>query len=349
MSDKNDPNLNEDLTEDQIFRRMSQSIRENDFDTLDSLAVSDKEPEEDLVIEAQADEIAETPEGEDSPEAVEVQSEVKPEPATAEVKEEPSDDWTAELPERARQELKKFEEEIGRLKSVEHRYKAESGRVPYLQRKLAELEKKLQAPAVKAEDAPVASSGLPKDLADALAQIEDVDPVTASAFKALHRELTGNIKKTEDVLGRKEEEELLNREWQRLTDQIPDAQAVFDMPEWEEWKERQTPALKAAASSSYADDVIVAIERFARDMAALYPQQPQTQQAAEPVKEAPKASTPDPKAVAIQEQRTRRLAATTPSSATPAATKEGEPSDPDALFAHFYRKEVQDSHLDKRR
>lgn len=323
-------NVNKDLTDEQLFRKISRSIQEDDFDTLDSLVI----PTEPVVEEVKepalelAEEVVVSPEGE----AKEV-PEVIPEVAA------PSD-WTASLP-------KEAQEELARLRLAEQRQRSESGRVPFLQKKLAELEKKLQEPAASA----AALNGQPtsKELEEALAQIAEVDPVTAKALSLLRQEAQGSVKKTESILEERETEALLNREFDKLTKMVPQAPQVFQLPEWQEWKESQTPGLMALASSSYADDVVVAIEKFAKDMQVRYPEF--APKPVESPKEAVKEVVPpvvDPKQAALEEQRSRRLAATTPASATPAKTKEGEPSDPEALFAHFSKLIRKEDHLDKR-
>lgn len=330
-----DPNkVNEDLTDEQLFSRISRSINENDFDTLDALVTPEAEKE---VIEP---EVIEPVEVEAASEVVPQDTEVtEPEVKPEEVK--PSD-WTASLP-------KEAQEELNRLRLVEQRMRSESGRVPFLQKKLAELEKKLQQ-----EPAATAAGGdgkpTSKELEDALAQIAEVDPVTARAMDLLRKEAIGSIKKTETILEQRDEEALLAREFEKLTKAVPQAPQVFQLPEWHEWKETQSPGLKALASSSYADDVVVAMEKFAKDMAVKYPEfVPQT--VAPVVKEEVREVAPpvDAKQLALEEQRTRRLTATTPASAVPAKTTEGEPKDAEALFAHYSKMIMKEDHLDRRK
>lgn len=330
-----DPNkVNEDLTEEQLFSRISRSINENDFETLDALVIPDQEKE---VTEP---EVTEPVAVETAPEVVSQEPEVvEPEVKPEEVK--PSD-WTAGLP-------KEAQEELSRLRLVEQRMRSESGRVPFLQKKLAELEKKLQSePAATA----AVSDGKPtsKELEDALAQIAEVDPVTARAFNLLRQEAISSVKKTETILEQRDEEALLAREFEKLTQVVPQAPQVFQLPEWSEWKESQSPGLRALASSSYADDVVVAMEKFAKDMAIKYPEfvnQTTPTQPKEEVREV--VPVVDAKQVALEEQRNRRLAATTPASPVPAKTAEAEPKDAEALFAHYSKMIMKEDHLDRRK
>lgn len=341
MSDSQTPeNTNEDLTEAQLFSRISKSIQSNDFDQLDALVTTEAPAEEPLVANEPVVEVAE-PAVAASAEVQEVE-EVIPEPAVA----TPSD-WTAGLPKEAQDELQ-------RLRSTEQKYRSESGRVPFLQKRLAELEKKLQQEnqppraAVSSGTAPNSN----KELQDALAQIQEVDPVTAKAFELLRQEVAGSAHKTQSILEQRDEEALLAKEFEKLTKQVPQAPQVFQLPEWQEWKEAQTPGLYELANSSYADDVVVAIEKFAKDMQVRYPGIVENQTTSAPKVEEkvePAPAVVDTKQAAVVEQRARRLAATTPASAAPAPKVSSEPTDPEALMRHFYAQIMKEDHLDKRR
>lgn len=342
------PENNESLTDEQFFSRMSRSLRENDYESVDKLMDSPA-PEEPITEEITSEE----PESAEVPvEAVAATEEVQPTvgatPAEVVGEVKPSD-WTATLPKEAQDELQ-------RLRQIEQRARSEAGRVPYLQKKLADLEKKLHSP--QASPTPVQPSGQPepslsKELEDALAQIGEVDPVTAKALSLLRKEAQGSVKKTENILIQKEEEAHMAKEYNKLCDLIPQAPDVFKLPEWSMWKEEQAPGIKNLASSSYADDVAFAMEKFAKDMAARNPDlvkpRATSTPVAAPVVAAPVVATPDPKQAAITEQRTRRLQATTPTSAAPAATGDTEPKDPEALFRHFSAMVRKQHHLDKPR
>lgn len=339
MSD--DPNVKGDLTEAQLFSKISRSLSNNDFDTIDSLVGSEEEVVDQVVVteEVTTSQEPEVKEPEETPASKEVQPEVVPE------QKQPSD-WTAALP-------KEAQEELARLRQVDLKYRAESGRVPYLQRKLAELEKKLpkENPAAKS---PVESKEQvidDKELQEALAQIEEVDPVTAKAFKLLHQKTEGSVRKTQSIFEQRDEEALLQREYSKLVQVAPQAPQVFQLPEWQMWKEEQTPGVREAASSAYADDVLFAMEKFARDMRIKYPELANPPATNSPVKEekVEDATAVDPKQAAIVEQRTRRLAATNPTSNAPAPQKKEEPADPEALFAELYKQVQKKDHLDQRR
>lgn len=336
-----DPNETKELTTEQLFNQMSKSINSNDYETLDELVGKAVEEEDEVAVETV----------ETQPEVVEVEAKTEEAQKVEEVQKvaEPSD-WTANLPVEAQEELK-------RLRLAEQRLKSEQGRTPYLQRRVAELEKQLSRenqsqPKLASKDSSTGSSTA-KELEDALAQIGEVDPVTAKAMNLLREEARGSIKKTQTILEQRDEEALLAREFEKLTKQIPQAPQVFELPEWHEWKSEQTPGVRNLAESALADEVVFAMNKFAADMQQRYPDRVRQKQ--EPVKEEKvvteevKAEVVDTKAQAIEDQRSRRLAATTPSSKAPVADPtKGEPTDRAALFSQFYSQIRKKDHLDKR-
>lgn len=342
-----DPNETKELTTEQLFNQMSKSINSNDYETLDELVGKAVEEEEEVVTTHEEEVVPEVVEA--KPDTV-ADVETKTEEKVEEVQKvaEPSD-WTANLPAEAQEELK-------RLRLAEQRLKSEQGRTPYLQRRVAELEKQLSRenqsqPKLASKDSSTGSSTA-KELEEALAQIGEVDPVTAKAMNLLREEARGSIKKTQTILEQRDEEALLAREFEKLTKQIPQAPQVFELPEWQEWKQEQTPGVRNLAESMLADEVVFAMNKFAADMQQRYPERVGKQPAAQVVKEEkvePKTEVIDTKAQAIEEQRTRRLAATTPTSAAPVADPtKGEPTDPKALFSQFYSQIRKKDHLDKR-
>lgn len=341
MSTETEPNDN--LTPEQLFAKMSRSIREQDFETLDSL-VTTEQPETPEVQEVQEAAPVETPE----------------EPIVEEAPAEAAADEVQEVQETGKEKpqeevppavglSKEVQEELNRLRLLEQRVKSEVGRVPALQRKLVELEKKLlkeqpQNAAGSDGDKPIDS----KELENALAQIGEVDPVTARALQLLRQEALGSIKKTQSVLEQKEEESLLQREWGKLTEKVPQAAEVFRLPEWETWKEEQSPGILQLAQSSFADDVLLAMDKFARDMQAKHgiaPNTATTVQKEEPTV-APVVTEVQAK---VEESRARRLQAVTPKGNSAAPKVKEVLTDADAIFAQAYKEIVKKDHLDKRR
>lgn len=340
MSTETNPNDN--LTPEQLFTKMSRSIREQDFETLDSLVATEQpmaqevEPEPAPVeVEVEEPVEVETPAEEA---AVEVQ------PAEEAGKETPQEQPAAPAVELS----KEVQEELQRLRLLEQRVKSEVGRVPALQRKLVELEKKLQKE--QPRDAAGSDGDKPidsKELENALAQIGEVDPVTARALQLLRQEALGSIKKTQSVLEQKEEETLLQREWTKLTEKVPQAAEVFQLPEWESWKEEQSPGILQLAQSSFAEDVLLAMDKFARDMQARHGLAPTNTSVK---KEEPQVTPEVNEAQAkIEESRARRLHAVTPKGNAAAPKVKEVLTDAEAIFAQAYKEIVKKDHLDKRR
>jgi hypothetical protein len=274
--------------------------------------------------------------------------EVQPAAEKTEGTDKPSD-WTATLSEEA-------QKEINRLKAVERNAKAEAGRVPWLQRKLDELEKKLHETTAPAKQplpttsgSPASSSPAPtnKELMDALAQIEEVDPVTAKAMKLILGEAQNSVKKTESLLHKRDEESYIKTEYARLVEMVPQAPTVFKLPEWRMWKEEQSPGIMALASSDNADDVYYALKKFAEDMQAKSGVDP-APKVEKKVETPVAAKTVDPKQAAITEQRTRRLAATAPTGGGPPTKVDISPKDADALFSQAYKEIRKSDHLVKK-
>jgi hypothetical protein len=233
------------------------------------------------------------------------------------------EDWSAGLPPEVQAKITALKEERNR---AERDHKALMGRVPFLNRKVDELEKKLSsqrpAPEPAAEDkTPKAESLLAKKLTETRA----VDPALADLIEAavsettqsLRQELAEKTSQTEALFRNRDEEELWKSEKAKLLERIPQADEVFQLPLYKQWK-RMLPAGQAAlASSMYAEDVVLALEQFARFAAVHQPeliQQPASTPAANPpVGEV--ATNPD--AAKVADQRARKLAADNPGAAAP--------------------------------
>lgn len=253
-------------------------------------------------------------------------------------------DWTADLPAEVQERVNALKQANAQL---EHRVKSELGRVPALQRKVEELNRRLQTPVPKVPAAKEASKANEK-FQEAVARIQDVDPLLADALVALKEDVSQPLREEQETkishiesrLQEKEDEELWKQENQKLLTAVPQAHEVFQLPVYQQWKAVQTDAVRELATSIYADDVLVAFEKFARDMQRTQPQVVAPAQIAA----APVASPVAPVTVTDQtnkvlEERNRKLAATTPTSKSqPARTVDGLPEDPDAMFAYFAEK-----------
>jgi hypothetical protein len=269
-----------------------------------------------------------------------------PEPAAPEVKEEkdtPADpeptpapvDWEAGLSEEVKLEIKKLKEERAQL---EHRVKSELGRVPYLQRKVEELSRQTSQP----PSPPVGSTAATKTsgkFAEKLAQAREVDPALADLLEAmvedianpLREELTNEVHQTKQAIADKEYEQLWQSEKAKLLQMVPQADEVFRHPLYKQWKSEIPENLLRLSSSVYADEVVIALEQFAKYAAAQAPETP-----ASPQTPAPAAPVDTTAATRVASDRARKLAGSTPNTAVPAPRGgTGIPEDPEALFNYI--------------
>lgn len=300
----------------------------------------------------------ETPKDDDTPPpeepVVELKEEGKKEEETPPVqkKEEvapTADDeeaFLAALPPEVQERFKKLKDERTQL---EHRVKSELGRVPALQRRVEELSRKLSAPPApaKKQEAPAATptSVAKSKFAEKIAQVQKIDPDLAEVLLALkeevdpetlRRELADKVGQTQALIKEKEEQEAWSREKNRLLQMIPQADDVFRDPRWRQWKNEQSEGIRALASSMDADDMVLALQKFAADMQARHPDQ-----FAPPAQQTPPTPAPNPTAAKVVQDRARKLAAGAPNTqGTPPKQGSGLPAegDDDAWFNYVVTK-----------
>lgn len=316
-------------TEDQLQAELTSAIFAGDNEAVDRLMKEEVAPE--VVEEEVVEEIEETPETiPEVTDPVEVQPEVPESP---------------QLPE-------DIAAELARLKQVEQRYKSDMGRVPTIQRRLAEAEKELK----RVREGTQTTAQTSK-MAEKLKQLRETDPFMADMFEDMYKEqqsLTeSKVEEVRSTLSEKELEATLKEEADKLVAYHPQAFDVFDLPEWEQWKSHQTPATRALAESMYADDVIKAFEHFAREMAPrpaatsapTAPPQPSAAVAAAPAV-AP-APVVDQRAAKIKEERERKLAASGVTANPVSQSGDGLPTDEAGLHRYYYELALKDLGLTK--
>lgn len=273
-----------------------------------------------------------------------------------ETKEEPKDtkdtppaedDWAAALPEDIRAKVTQLKDERAQL---EHRVKSELGRVPALQRKVEELSRKLsepRAPLKKEEPAATKTSVATGKFAEKLAQVKAVDPdlaslleelredIRTSTVEPLRQELTSEVTKTQQNLRDKENDQLFEREWNKLIAVVPQAEVVYKHPLYKQWKSEQSENVQALAGSIYADEALIGLELFAKYAAIHAPEL--VKQPDAPVEQPPVVK--DPIADKVAADRARKLASGNPGpAANPPKQGTGLPDDPEALFNYLAEK-----------
>lgn len=315
--------INSDKEERDLFLEISKAIREDDFDTLDRLVTPE---EEEVKTEAVVEETIteETKDGEEKKEevAVVVEEEVVLDDAGT---------------------IAKLREELEQQRTLNHKLKSDAGRVPSLQRKLAEVDNKLREMAAKPNPSAATTREDKRVLSEKLAQIREHDPLLADAMmelveesaNKLRQEIEPKVAATEKAVYSRELEETLETEMAKLEAVVPNAKEVFVSPAWKEWKADLPETWRALAESSYAEDVVVAMQRYAKDMYERHPELlPKQDQ-----KPVTTTTAPNEEAQKVQQQRQQKLATKTPGTSSVSA-KDTPNLDEDALFAEVYKQEA---------
>lgn len=248
------------------------------------------------------------------------------------------------------------------LKRELQRYKSDAGRVPFIQRRMAELERELRA--YKARDTqPTQSGNLPKVTADGvelddetkkqIEELREVDPVMAKAMERIAKTAIAGAKAQVDhaftSYTQAEQEEDTDRFLMEqnyvLLQEIPTAHEIFATPQWSQWKNTLTPGQRAMAESSYAADVKQAIYAFAAAMQVAESGQPA--QPAVPQQPAPVVATPVSTEASdkIKEARNRKVA--TSAEVKTASAKKSVELDEEQYFREMYDKVGKENHLFK--
>ena len=248
---------------------------------------------------------------------------------------------------------KEPEDELTVLRKQVHQYKSDAGRVPFLQRRLSELERELRAtkargstPTQKADTTTkpaITDVELDPDVQKDIDELREIDPVLARTMERIAKTAvaTANAKVEHAVSTFTESEQeaedfrFFTEQKQKLLETIPQAEQIFATPEWAKWKETLTPNRRALAESGYADEVIQAIYAFAADMRAF-------EQPAAPAKQV-QAQPTAPEKTEVTEARARKVA-TSAEVVNPSA-KNVEPFDAEQAFRETYTKLAKANHI----
>lgn len=314
------------------FDKIMAAVAANDYEALNALEQEEQNEVEDVNDEAEEnvnkDEIQDDPE---DTQETEVNSAAEGEDPNA-----------AEAP-------LDYKAENERLLQEVHRYKSDAGRVPNLQRRLAELEKELRAkptPAARNPEPQVseATSKLPPELQQKLDALREIDPDLATILEAIRdNSQQGAIQYTEQQLRQMEEEReelqaraFYDEQLQQLEQAVPDAMKIFSMPQWPEWKAGLTPGQRAMTESGYASDMVIAINAYKHYLQ-------QTGQMPAPQAPVAQPTAEELEAKKVQEARARRQDTAVNSKGTPA--KREEPFDENKFFTEMYQKIGKETHI----
>lgn len=308
-----------------LFNEVSNSLRANDTTKLDDLMSSEAPtPEEEVEVESLPEEPTQ-----DEPVVKEEEDEKD---GPSDKTDDPVDDNEDPAKPVETDEVVKLREQLAKLEKDNHSLRSQAGRVPHVQRRLQELDKKL----ADLEKSAVPSSQPNDKVVAALKGIKETDPELADSIaKAIAdamSEVATNANKTATetltALRNVEVESAYASEMGRLLSMYPNARDVFASDHWKEWKKTQSKTWQAAASSDNADDVAEALERYSQDMVKKFPQLA-TAAKEEPVKAEP---VKNEKAEKIEEERARKKATTAKVDTPNAPAKVSMPDDPEAYF-----------------
>lgn len=226
-------------------------------------------------------------------------------------------------------ELELLKDQLAKLKKENHGLKSQAGRVPSVQRQVAELTKKLEELQTASTPSNLPSSKLTAKLQDSLKDIEKTDPALAKAIidavnAASDEVATDNIARNREVLTTIRDsaiEEQKQVQMGLLLEDYPNAIEIFKSDGWKTWKQDQSENVQRLAASGQAKDVSLAFELYARDMIAKHPELAQ--------KETPAAN---PQAAKVEEARQQRQAASVQVTTKAAPAKVKMPDDPELLF-----------------
>jgi hypothetical protein len=176
-------------------------------------------------------------------------------------------------------------DELEQLKQELHRYKSDAGRVPHMQRRMAELERELRASKARSFEGSTdgKSSAKSKNSTDVeldpevqaeIDELKETDPTLARALERVARSAVAAANSRADhvveTFSKQEQESEDHRFFMEqkaeLARMVPKHDEVFALPQWQQWKDTLTPAQRAMAESGYAADVAKAIYAFAADM-----------------------------------------------------------------------------------
>lgn len=324
------------------FDSLSKALDANDFEAVSKLMAEEEAstevPEEQEQEEEELPEETEQEDTSDTSEETETSTNTEDEEAASAASTATTPTETAA--EKSARELE-LEKELQKLRS-------DAGRVPYIQRRMAELEREVRAYKARESQttqgkANTADVELDEETRKEIEALREIDPVMARTLervaKAAISTAASKVDNAVTTMTQAEQEEddykFLMDQKAILVEKIPQADAIFATPEWREWKASLTPNQRAFAESSYATEVEQAIYAFA---AAMKAQQGTVAQTTTP---AAAAAPSEPSKVS--EARSRKTNAAAGVSA-PAARKAVE-LDADDYFKEMYKQIGKSSHI----
>lgn len=307
-----------------LFASVSKAMQSDDSTKLSEL-LTQETPIEEQPIEEEAP--VETPELEEETEEVDTSEDDKEEEDKS--SDEDDKDKKSDDP------LEALRNEIAELRKAQQSASSQLGRVPSIQRRLSEYDKKL-AELSKATSSQTSEKAKP-EIEAALKDLEDTDPALASTLKTILGKALGSVDEEAHAREIANLQSARDREYADyvaeqkniLISKYPNVGEVFGSDHWQAWKKEQKQHILDLATSDNAEAVIMALDMYRADMLAKYPDLNKKPEEKEVV-------VVDERAQKIEEQRkqSQQRAANIDGGKTPARVK--EPADPEALLKKFF-------------
>lgn len=302
-----------------LFNEVSKAVQEDDTNKVSDLLATET-PDDELEVEEIPDPDLPADE-EDEPEDEGVKDEQEDAPEDNEPADEPAGKDEDDP-------LKDLRDQLAAMQKENQALRSQAGRVPHVQRKLDELDKKLAQ--LTASPSSQASAKITPKVDELLKDIEETDPALAKAMKevvataidGLDEEHRSREIQNLQALREQEAKAYQQAEVNRLLEMYPDAPKVFASPQWAEWKKEQPEHILRLAQSDNADYVALAFDLYARDMRAKYPELAEQAQNAE-------------KATKVEEVRRAKQQKAANLDRPNVPAKDKQPTNPEALFAKF--------------
>lgn len=326
-----------DLTEKEaqnIFNATSSAIRNNDVEKLASLADLPEVKEDEGAPVAQQPDETQLEEGNKETDTPPLDDESAEKKVEEESKETPKEELT---------ELEKLQAQLAAISKENHSLKSQAGRVPHIQSRLKELDRKLEE-FTKAQTSPSSqpSAKIEPEVQAILKGIKETDPELADAVaKAIAKASDAVAEDSHSrslAIVKAEHAETLKQyqdaETERFLEMYPNAKEVFASPSFTGWKSKQSRAVQALIASDNADDVAFTFEKYAADMLAEHPELREKVKD-QPVVDEAAAKLAAEKAKQVETERQRKKETAANVGSPNAAGKVELPVDADALFRKF--------------
>lgn len=335
------PDLDEKEAQ-KLFEEVSKTFQDNDSIKLSELMKTEATEEVAPVEDTPADEPAEVEDTDKQDEAP--NEEAKPD-EDSEESTPPEEAEKVEDKVEAKQEpseVDKLKEQLDKLGKENHALRSQAGRVPHLQRKMKDIDRKLEE-LTKQTTSPSSqpSAKIQAKLAETLKSVKETDPELAEAMAKAIALATDGVaddlvtKEIESLSRQRAEAQKAYQEEEanRLLTMFPNAVDVFRSEGWKAWKREQPPQLAAFAESDNADDVAFAFEKYANDMIARNPELAKVANGKATEAAVPAENKETAQKIETERQRKNKAAVNISNPSAPA--KVSLPDDPQALFEKY--------------